>query len=144
MWGLAAVTLVVAMAGCDEALSDVTGPTPNLEPTFSSIQREIFNTTDSSGRPACVQCHNAANAAVAGGLILTDAVSYQSLVNRPSTGKAGAVRVVPDDPGGSYLIQKLEGAPGIVGERMPFGGPYLAPGQIAVIRHWIALGAPNN
>ncbi len=53
-----AAALAVGMAGCDEKLSDVAGPTPDLEPTFSSIQREIFNTTDSSGRVACIQCHS--------------------------------------------------------------------------------------
>ena len=41
-----AAALAVGMAGCDEKLSDVAGPTPDLEPTLSSIQREIFNTTD--------------------------------------------------------------------------------------------------
>ena len=50
--------LYASAVGCDEKLSDVTGPTPNLTPTFSSIQREIFNTTDSSGRAACIQCQN--------------------------------------------------------------------------------------
>jgi hypothetical protein len=51
--------LVLAGAGtaCDEKLSDLTGPTPDLTVSFASIQREIFNTTDSSGRSACIQCH---------------------------------------------------------------------------------------
>jgi hypothetical protein len=53
------------------------------------------------------------------GLNLSDATAYASLISVPSTGKTGAVRVVPGDPDGSYLIQKIEGAPGIVGERMP-------------------------
>ena len=53
--------------------------------------------------------------------------------------------MVAGDPDRSYLVQKIEGAPGIVGERMPrTGGPFLTPGQIAIIRRWIELGAPNN
>ena len=52
-----AMALAVGSAACDESLSDVAGPTPNLEPTFSSIQQEIFNMTDSSGRQACIPCH---------------------------------------------------------------------------------------
>ncbi len=138
------LALIVAAPGCDEDLVDLIGPTPDLEPTFSSIQREIFYSTDSAGRPACIQWHNAANSAVAGGLNLTEGVSYQNLANRPSTGKAGAVRVIPGDPGGGYHVQKIEGAPGIVGERMPLAGRTLSPGQIAVIRTWIAQGALNN
>ena len=37
-------------SGCDERLRDVAGPTPDLQPTLSSIQREIFSKQDSGGR----------------------------------------------------------------------------------------------
>jgi len=144
-WWIAAGLLSAFAAGCDEKLSDFAGPTPALEPTFSSIQREIFNTTDSSGRVACTTCHNPQGARLSGNLNLTDNVSYAQLINVPSTNKPGAVRVIPGDPSGSYIIQNLEGARGIFGERMPrTGGPYLTAGQIAIIRRWIELGAPNN
>jgi hypothetical protein len=53
--------------------------------------------------------------------------------------------VIPGNPSGSYLIQKLEGASDIVGLRMPRNGPpYLTTEQIALIRQWIQNGAPNN
>ena len=32
-------------ASCDEKLSTLAGPTPNLEPTFASIQHDIFEAT---------------------------------------------------------------------------------------------------
>ena len=128
--------------GCDEALSDVTGPTPNLEPTFSSIQQEIFGSGDSSGRPACTNCHNPA--LNRGLLDLSPAVSYNNLVNVGSRLRPGEVRVIPNDPDNSYLIHKLEGNVPITGVRMPLGGPYLESGQISVIRRWIEIGAPNN
>ena len=108
--------------GCDEALSDVTGPTPNLEPTFSSIQQEIFSAGDSSGRPACTNCHNAVGSRF-NGLDLSPAVSYSNLVNVASRFKAGAVRVIPSDPENSYLIHKMEGRSGIVGMKVPFNRP---------------------
>ena len=137
--------LYASAVGCDEKLSDFTGPTPNLTPTFSSIQREIFNTTDSSGRAACIQCHNAQGAQFAARLNLSEGVSYAALVGTPSTNKAGAVRVIAGDPDNSYLIQKLEGSAAIVGQRMPrTGGPYLTAGQILVIREWIKRGANND
>lgn len=79
-----------------------------------------------------------------GGLRLDASVAYAQLVNVPSSGKAGAVRVVPGNPDGSYLIQKLEGRTDIAGSRMPLGGPFLPQADIDVIRAWIAQGAPNN
>jgi hypothetical protein len=137
------VATLVGSVGCDEKLSDLVGPTPNLEPTFSSIQQEIFSSGDSSGRPACTNCHNAIGSQF-NGLNLTPAVSYNNLVNVASRFRAGAVRVIPGDPENSYLIHKLEGRSTITGVRMPLGGPYLETGQILVIRRWIEIGAPNN
>ena len=142
--GAALLAVSVGSAACDESLSDVTGPTPNLVPTFSSIQHEIFDNSDSSGRAACTQCHNAVGGRF-NGLDLSPAVSYGNLVNVASRGKPGAIRVIPGDPENSYLIHKLEGRPGIVGLRMPFNGPpYLVDGQISVIKRWIELGAHND
>jgi hypothetical protein len=137
---------VVSMgaAGCDEALSDVGGPTPNLTPTFSSIQRDVFESGDSSGRVPCTQCHNPGGRLFAGGLDLTAASSYASLVGVESRAKPGAIRVVAGDPDGSYLIHKLEGGPDIVGLQMPRTGPPLTDGQIQIIERWIALGARND
>lgn len=135
----------LVFTGCDERLSDVAGPTPSLQPTLSSIQREIFNVTDSSGRLACTQCHNNIARTPASGLNLLEGQSYQSLVGQPSRGKAGEILVVPGDADRSYIIKKLEAAPDIAGVRMPrSNGPYLTAGQISIIRRWIALGAKND
>ena len=141
--------LVVAAAvfagtvACDESLSSITGPTPNLEPTLSSIQKEIFDTTDSSGRLACINCHNGRNPFVPGNL--TAGVSYATLVGTPSVEKPALRRVAPGDPANSYFVHKLEGGPEILGTRMPRGtGPYLTAGQMLVIRRWIELGAAND
>jgi hypothetical protein len=132
----------LGIVGCDESLSNLTGPTPDLEPTFSSIQQEIFSSGDSSGRPACTNCHNPT--LNRGLLDLTPSVSYNNLVNVGSRLRPGAIRVIPNSPDSSYLIHKLEGNVPISGVRMPFGGPYLTEGQILVIRRWIETGAPNN
>jgi len=145
--GLAALVIAASLAGaaCDEKLSDVAGPTPNLTPTFSSIQQEIFNTTDASGRLACINCHTDNGRAPAGGLVLLEGRSYQALVGQPSRFKAGATFVVPGDSNASYLVHKLEGAADIVGSRMPRGtGPFVTSGQMQIIRRWIELGAKND
>ena len=139
-----AAAVSIGAAGCDEPLSDLGGPTPNLEPAFSSIQREIFENGDSSGRVPCIQCHNPGGRQFAGGLDLTGSSAYSSLVGAASRGKPGAVLVAPGDPENSYLIHKLEGRSDVVGLRMPRLGPPLTDGQIQIIEGWIAQGARND
>jgi hypothetical protein len=139
------IGLTVAAAGCDEKLSDVAGPTPNLTPTFASIQRDIFEAADSSGRPSCSSCHNPNGGAFrAVGLDLSTTGSYESLVGVTSRQKPGLPRVTAGDPDNSYLLHKLEGRTNIIGERMPNRGPYLSSGQIAIVRRWIELGARRD
>jgi len=142
------VVMFVGCAGvaCDENLSSLTGPTPNLEPTFSSIQTEIFEKTDSAGRTACTTCHSSTGGRnPSGGMNLNHDVAYAQIVNAPTRSPVGKTRVIPGDPDNSYLIQKLECCAVINGKRMPNNGPpYLTDGQILVIRRWIAIGAPNN
>ena len=141
------VILLASMtfAGCDEKLSSLAGPTPNLEPTFSSIQQLIFESTDSSGRSACTACHTSTGRTPSGGLNLNHDVAYDQLVGLVARGKPTATRIVAGDVDNSYLVQKLEGASGIVGRRMPFNGPpYLTDGQMLILKRWIAIGAPRN
>jgi mono/diheme cytochrome c family protein len=138
------IGLSVAAAGCDESLSDVAGPTPNLTPTFASIQRDIFEAADSSGRPACSACHNPNGGAFRQvGLDLSTSGSYDSLVGVRSAQK-GLLRVAAGDPENSYLLHKLEGRTDIIGNRMPNRGPYLSEGQLAILRRWIELGARRD
>jgi hypothetical protein len=142
---LGVVALAMVGVSCDEKLSSITGPTPDLAPTFSSIQQSIFNASDSSGRLACIQCHTDQGRNPAGNLVLLEGRSYQQLVGRAAANKAGETRVIAGDPVNSYLVRKLQGGPDIVGERMPrSNGPYLTEGQILVIRRWISEGAANN
>lgn len=149
VWGrsslaVGVIAFAVLTSGCDEKLRDVAGASPNLQPTFASIQKEIFETTDLAGRTSCVTCHTNQGRNPSGGLNLFGA-SYDALVNVASRGRPDLKLVVPGDPDGSYLIQKLEGQPGIVGVRMPRAGPpYLSAGQMLVIRRWIALGARRD
>ncbi len=131
--------------GCDESLKDIAGPSPNLEPTLTSIQRDIFSAADSSGRTACIPCHTNVGRTPAAGLNLIDGQSYLALVSKASANRPGAVLVIPGDPDNSYIIKKLEGAADITGVRMPRNaGPFLTTGQISIIRRWIALGAKND
>ena len=144
----AAALLAALCLGCDENLADIAGPTPNLTPTLSSIEQEIFNTTDSAGRAACTNCHSDAGGRVPPvGMVLLPGRSYDFIVNVPARGRAGAIRVIPGDPENSYLIDKLENtqsAAGGSGSRMPKGGAALSTDEIQAIRDWITTGAQNN
>jgi hypothetical protein len=137
--------LSAATASCDEKLSSITGPTPDLAPNFSAIQRTIFNATDSTGRLACTGCHTDSGRTPPNNLVLLEGRSYSQLVGRSAFGKPGAMLVIPGDPDNSYIVKKLQGASDIAGQRMPRGnGPFLSEGQILVIKAWIRDGAQNN
>jgi mono/diheme cytochrome c family protein len=139
-FGIVTITCAAIAAGCSSSTSPTT-PTSSTPsgPTFSQqIQAQILT-------PACVPCHSDDGRTPSGGLNMKPGTAYSNLVGVASTGKPGAIRVIAGNPSGSYLIQKLEGAPDIVGLRMPRNGPpYLTDAQIALIRLWIQNGAPNN
>jgi uncharacterized protein (TIGR03118 family) len=108
--------------------------------TLSEIQTQVFT-------PKCTGCHDGSNApggALPGSQNLTSGNSFANLVNVASLEQPGLMRVKPGDPANSYVIQKLEGAAGISGSRMPQGGPFLDQPTIDSIKSWIASGAPNN
>src|SRR5713226_9030553 len=67
---------VVAVAACDQKLSTMAVPRPNLQPTFSSIQSNIFETTDVAGRQSCVSCHTNVGKHRSGGLNLSNDLAY--------------------------------------------------------------------
>jgi len=142
---IVATTLALGAVACDESLSNIAGPTPDLEPTFQSLQHETFESTDVAGRVACVTCHTNVGRTPSGGMNLLHDVAYDQIVNVSSTQVPSMKRVNPGSPDTSYMVHKIEGVPGIVGRRMPFNGPpYLTDGQIQIMRRWIELGAPRN
>jgi hypothetical protein len=142
--------LGLTLAGCGSQQSPtLAGPTPspatpNPTVSFSIIQHDIFETSDANGRAACATCHTSVGRTPAGGLDLSHAAAYDQLVNMPARAVSGSMRVVPGDPDRSYLVRTIEGASGIAGQRMPINGPYLTGEQIAMVRQWIAQGAPRN
>ena len=110
-------------------------PVPGLQPTLASIQTNVF-----SVNCAVPGCHGGAGAQQ--GLRLDPGFSAGSLINVASPQDPTLVRVIPGNPGGSFLIHKLEGTQS-VGFQMPAGGPYLPQSTIDVIRQWIQDGAPQ-
>lgn len=108
-------------------------------PTLDEIQAAVFG-------PSCgtAGCHTGGGAELPTAMNLTSAqASFDNLVNIASLQVPALLRVEPDDPDDSYLIQKLEDTAD-EGDRMPLGSPDpLDPAIIAAIRQWIEDGAPR-
>jgi hypothetical protein len=134
-----ALVFLAALSGCggDGVILEEPPPPPPSAPTLTSLQEEIF-----TPRCAVPGCHAAPFPQL--GLDLSQGNTHDSLVNVESVELAPLPRVLPGEPDLSYLVLKLEGDPRIVGERMPFGGPYLAASQIQAVRDWIAAGAKDD
>lgn len=95
--------------------------------------------------PSCVfaTCHKS-GASPAGSLDLEgeDDAVHMRLVNVPAT-VTGRLLVVPMDPDGSYVMEKLTSDMPTAGVRMPMTGP-LEPNRIELVRAWIEAGAAND
>lgn len=105
----------------------IAGSNPlEVAPTFTMVKDEVLNRR-------CGGCHSR----------FARDRAYDSLVNVSSSRLDDAVFVIPFDPDNSYLIQKLEGAEGIRGGRMP-NSAGLPEGQTQLVRDWIAAGALDN
>lgn len=99
--------------------------------TLTQLQNDIFT-------PLCSGCHPPNQS-----LDLRAGHTYASTVNVPSNQMPSLMRIKPGDPENSYLYRKLTGQ-GIIGSRMPQGGPFLSQSQLDAVRGWILAGAPNN
>jgi hypothetical protein len=135
--GLAALAVSLVVYGC---AGD--GPPPAGDGgAFDQIQTEIFNQNCLSAG-----CHN--GAAQAGGLNLSEGVSYDDLVDVLSENAVaadrGLLRVEPFEPDDSFLIIKLTNPALGEGTRMPQGANPLPASDIEMIRAWIADGAPRG
>jgi hypothetical protein len=106
-----------------------------LAPTLASIQLNVFSVDC-----AVPGCHGGAGAQQ--GLRLDPGFSAGNLINVASPRDPNLIRVIPGNPDGSFIIQKLEGTQ-TLGDRMPDGGPYLPQSTIDVVRQWIQGGAPQ-
>jgi len=119
----------VSDSGSEGASSGSSEGIPNIEcePTTEGLRTAIFE-------PTCnrMGCHDAG---AAGGLDLSVADLESVLVGAPSGTCDGKTLVVPGDPAGSFLFEKLSGMP-TCGTPMPVG-PALAPELVDCVGEWI-------
>ncbi len=125
------------------SLDEQTAPPPPPPPppptvTLAQLQSTIFT-------PSCSGCHTGGGSVLPSSMNLSNAAaSYAALVGIASTEQPDVQRVNPGNPDASYVVRKLEGTPGITGDRMPLGGAPLSAALIADVRAWITAGALNN
>ncbi len=90
----------------------------------------------------CIACH--AGASAPQGLILTETISYNAIVNVSSSQQPDLKLILPSSAEQSYLIKKIRGDAGITGGQMPRNGPpFLDERQIQTIIDWVDAGAPE-
>lgn len=104
-----------------------------LAPIPENIQANIFSAI------CAVECHRPPNSYQE--LNLEAGKAYENLVDVPSVEIPSMMRVLPGDADNSYIIWKLEGRAGIIGQRMPLNLPALPSDQIEAIKAWINDGA---
>jgi hypothetical protein len=111
---------------------------PPCEPTFASIQRNVFDIACSEGT-----CHGPPTPAW--GLILTDGRALDRLVGKASGSCGEFFLVTPGVPAESFLWLKISSDKPPCGERMPFGGKRLPEWSRACIHDWISgLGTRHD
>lgn len=113
-------------------------PPPPAAATLTQLQSTIFT-------PRCSSCHTGTGNQLPGAMNLSSAAaSFAALVGVASLEQGTVLRVKAGDPDNSYIVRKLEGAPGISGSRMPLTGGFLDQATIDMVRAWVTAGAQNN
>jgi hypothetical protein len=112
--------------------------------TFTQAQSLMLSSCSSG---PIMNCHT--RSPYDGNLNLNAAAAYGSLVNVPGYAAPSKLRVVPGDPLGSFLVQKLTNTQGVIeGGPMPQGEGIIwqppDPEHLRVLECWILEGAQNN
>ena len=145
---IVAIVGIVAIAAMPAACADFEAPD---DPTFG-LPDELVASPSFTGdilpiferRCATGGCHSTASHQAA--LVLTAEQAYAQTVNAPAVLRPGMDRVEPGNPDDSWLVRMIEADPARRDDypRMPLASHPLSENQIANIRRWIELGAPQN
>ena len=126
-----AALVAVFLFGCD-ASSGTSAP-----PKLADIQTTIF-------KKSCVfsPCHKGPSGA--GGLVLDGTLDevFTALVNAPTQSVKDKIRVVPDSPDTSYLVEKITRTEAEKGSAMPID--VVSAEKIESIKAWIRAGAKKD
>jgi hypothetical protein len=136
--GFAIAAFAAGLAGCVPPV-DVPLGDPQAPVSFSGQVQPLL-------AARCGDYHTAGGVATFFGypLRLDPELAYESLLTTSALRDENLRYVVPGDPDGSYLIEKISSNQPRFGNRMPLGSVPLTEAQIGVIRRWIAEGALDN
>jgi uncharacterized protein (TIGR03118 family) len=128
--------------GSSAASAVTVANTAAAQVTLTQLQTQIFT-------PICSGCHTGGGTSLPGVQNLTAGNTFANIVNVASIEQPSLLRIKPNDAANSYLVQKILGAPGITGSRMPFGcgstaNPCLDQPTIDLVKTWVSQGALNN
>jgi hypothetical protein len=124
---------------------------PGLQPSYASIDRDLFQVSCGIAGNQAFNCHSTAGAASSSFLDLSGD-PYPRLVGRTAVNPLGDLKnlvlVKPGDPAGSFLIQKLR-LTSAFDPHLGSGMPANAPGSICAssvdaVAQWIQSGAVRN
>jgi mono/diheme cytochrome c family protein len=133
---LVGVPSLAALFGCDDARIGPDHSEQEVEviekPTLCDVSEQVFE-------PQCTACHGEGGTPP----ILTLEAARTSIVGVESTVYPGSIFVVPNDPGASFLLQKMKGSQEDRGASMPLGR--VAENDASqLVENWIADGAKTE
>ena len=136
--GVVSAILVMGGTGCPGPVNEPAPPTGETV-SFSADVQPIFNAH-------CTTCHRAGGFADLSGIALrlVEGISYDLLVDQPSSQRADLTFVVPGNSAASLLFLKVSSDSPPVGSTMPLTGARLSSSDLGLIRDWIDQGALDN
>lgn len=91
----------------------------------------------------CVRCHGGKRPAA--GLSLATDADMAALTGTAAAGRDSLMLVVPGRPEASYLLMKINGSDGIIGNRMPLAARALSDEDVRIVEEWIrSMGVPDT
>jgi hypothetical protein len=115
------------------------------EPDIESYTATLKTWAEDILRSKCGVCHGPKDPKA--DLDLSSADAIAASLNAPSTEIPSLKIIDLQDPARSYLIMKIRGEEGIMGQPMPINAPPLEDGEIYTINLWIYslhLSEPGN
>ncbi len=146
-WALSLVVVSASMAACTTPIAGDETPSctdadsdPQRSVDYVSQIRPLLWRRQNGAEYACIDCHTSrfVEGSTPAYLYLD---TYDGLRRGGKT--SGAQVLVPGKPCASLLVKKLRGTTPN-GARMPRGGPYFTPEQVALVSDWIAEGAKGE
>jgi hypothetical protein len=124
---------------------------PALQPTFASIDRDLFQVSCGTSGSKAINCHSIQGAASASSLDLSGD-AYPRLIGRVAVNPLGDLKdlvlVQPGDPEHSFLVQKLRLVSPLdphLGSAMPADAPgSICKSSVDAVAQWILAGAGRN